>query len=395
MADLTVADRTPRVQSAVGGVASAGPFAFPFEFVNLTDILVYLGSSTVPLTYGVDYTVTGTAVGVGFSSGSVTLTAAVSNTLVTTLRQTAIQRLTNFPSAGPFDTSQLNKELDGQVLMIQELRDRTTRSLVLSPTVVGVSGTLPSPVAGQALIWAGDGLSLVNGAVAGAAVSVAMQPVVNAATLALARTAFGFGTGLTGPLTKAPTITKLLSGSGTYTVPTGCTALRVRGKGGGGGGGGAGAAATSGGTAGSTTFGTFTAAGGSGGGGANGAGGVGGTVSAGAPDLPLTGQAGQTASQTTTALGGTGGGKGGGLGGTINTAGSNGSNYGGGGGGAGAQGGTAPGGGGGEGAEFHHLISAPAASYSYAVGGTGSAGGGAITGGVGSAGFIYIEEFYG
>jgi hypothetical protein len=215
------------------------------------------------------------------------------------------------------------------------------------------------------------------------------------ADAATARATLGFGTALTGSLTKRPTRTVLLSGSGTYTVPTGCTALRVRGKGAGGGGGGSGAGAGAGGTGGSTTFNSSAqqALGGSGGGAASGIGNTGGGASGG--DLNLQGAPGGTMVNTSSAPGPSGGGRGGGCGIGANTPGVNGAtNSGGGGGGAGAQGGAAPGGGGGEGGEFDKLIVGPAASYTYAIGAAGTAGAGAVTGGAGGSGFLAIEEFY-
>jgi hypothetical protein len=163
MTDLTVADRTPRIQTIVGGVASSGPFAVPWEFINAADNLVFIGTSAIPLIYGTDYSIVGTAIGVGFSSGTLTLVVPVANTTVTIARQTSISRATAFPVSGPFDMSQLNLELDRMVMMIQELRDRTARSMVLAPTTsTATSGILPSPVPLTVIGWSTDGLSLAN-----------------------------------------------------------------------------------------------------------------------------------------------------------------------------------------------------------------------------------------
>jgi hypothetical protein len=206
------------------------------------------------------------------------------------------------------------------------------------------------------------------------------------------------------------TRTVLSSGSGTYTTPTNCKAIRVRmiGAGGGGGGGGVSPSGGIGGTGGTTTFGTslLTAAGGSG----NGGGGYGpvngGTASGG--DINIAGQqsqpsfgAGGTSNVVQGPQGGNspwfaGGGSGGwpgapGFPGTPNTGG------GGGGGGASVAGNSgAPGAGGGY---CEKLIVNPSATYAYAVGaGTsgGIAGGGtsAAAGGAGGSGLIVVEEFY-
>lgn len=192
------------------------------------------------------------------------------------------------------------------------------------------------------------------------------------------------------------------SGSGTYTTPTGCKAIRVVGNGGGGGGAGSGTtpgAATAG-TA--TTFGTSLltanggAAGTTGGGSA-----AGGTATGG--DVNITGQNAGSSQGGTTHDGGYGGNApfGLGFGGPGGPAGANqgstGSGFGAGGGGAG-DGGTANTGGGGAGAGgFDKLIASPLASYAYAVGAAGNAGTagtGGAAGGASVGGILIIDEFY-
>ncbi len=211
--------------------------------------------------------------------------------------------------------------------------------------------------------------------------------------------------------TSAPTVTKLTSGSGTYTKPAGCTRIVVKMVGGGGGGGGSGtsASAGAGGNGGSTTFGLHTAAGGTGGvGAANAAGGAGGsaTIGAGAVGVAVAGGEGDgnhvhgVTGTSSIMIGGRGGlaayfGGGASRGYTpaavANT---------GGGGAGGATNGTnlAPGAGGGAGGFLDLVISAPAASYSYAVGAAGTAGTLGTSGAAGTAGAagqIYITEYYG
>lgn len=204
---------------------------------------------------------------------------------------------------------------------------------------------------------------------------------------------------------KTPTQQIFLSGSGTYTTPTGATRLHTRMVGGGGGGGGtntAGAAAGS--TGGSTTFSTFTAAGGVGGGLGNGAstgaGGAGGAASGGTLNINGTPGGGTGATQGdaggnggATAFGGAAGGgqaqTQNGNAGAANTGG-------GGGGGAGTGAATFGAGGGGSGAYVESWITSPAATYSYAVGalGAGGTGNGQANGGNGGSGLIIVEEFY-
>lgn len=204
------------------------------------------------------------------------------------------------------------------------------------------------------------------------------------------------------PVIPSTTITTYTSGSGTYTVPAGCVRLLVRMVGGGGGGGGSGTGGGTGVTGGNTTFGTLTAGGGVGAvGQAGGNPGAGGTGTNG--DINIGGENGSYGNSTTVnTVGAVGGGSaflggrgsGGGVGVVGGTAITNSGGGGGGGGGGGSVGSASGGGGGGS---VSKIISAPSASYSYAVGagGTaGTAGTAGVAGGAGAAGIIIIEEYY-
>ncbi len=211
----------------------------------------------------------------------------------------------------------------------------------------------------------------------------------------------------------APTIQKFTSGSGTYTTPTSPRTplyIRVRMVGGGGGGGGGGSSGGgTGGTGGSTTFGTtlLSCTGGTGGTMA-GAVGSGGTASLGSGPIgtALTGGTGGGGANTASGIASSGGvgaaspfgGAGGGV--TGNGAGSSAAaNTGSGGSGAGAAGATVinAGTGGGAGGYVDAIISAPSATYSYAVGASGTAGTAGSSGnagGTGGSGYIVVEEYY-
>lgn len=207
------------------------------------------------------------------------------------------------------------------------------------------------------------------------------------------------GTTLKG-VSVAPTIQRFTSGSGTYTTPAGVKWIRIRLVGGGGGGG------EGGNTGVSSAGGTTTFSGGSlsatGGGGAsnNTAGGVGGTPANGNV-LNIAGGSGGGSNGATNGGGGNGGnsyfgGGGGGAAGGTQTGLAGAANTGGGGGGGSLTGSSAAGGG--AGAYVEHIISAPVASYTYAVaaGGVGQSGGGAGggDGGPGAAGIVIVEEYY-
>ena len=191
------------------------------------------------------------------------------------------------------------------------------------------------------------------------------------------------------------------SGSGTYSLPAGCVAIRVRLCGGGGG---SGAADSNDGAAGgNSTFAASSMQANGGGGGSNGgsSGGVGGAGGTGANGLlNATGGDGGGGGDDPSAPGGMGGssyfgsaGGGGTHGGGSGTAGGP---YGGGGGGAGSTAGASnSSGGGGGGGYCERLISSPSSTYAYAVGAGGAGGAAGTTAGVaGNAGVVIVEEWY-
>lgn len=203
------------------------------------------------------------------------------------------------------------------------------------------------------------------------------------------------------------TIQKFTSGSGTYTTPTGCVAIKVRMVGGGGGGSGSGTTLPAGTAGGNSTFGGNTAGGGGGGGSGVGQAGAGGAptilVGVGVGIQGSMGSSGSCiANAATFSTGGAGGtspfgGAGGGLMASNGAAAYVNSGSGGGGGGGGNTANVYAGNAGGSGAYLDFLITAPASTYTYAVG-AGGAGGAAgtsgLSGGAGGSGLIIVEEYY-
>lgn len=197
---------------------------------------------------------------------------------------------------------------------------------------------------------------------------------------------------------KQPTRQTFLSGSGTYTTPTGATRIFVRAIGGGTGGAGSGSAPAAVSAAGDTTFSTVTAT--KGGIPAAAVGGTGGTPTGG--DINIQGGHGATAGTVNTSWGGYGGasvfggaGPAGGPGIAPTQAAATNTGSGGGGGGQNAT--ASAGGGGAAGGYAEKTFTNPAATYSYAVGAGsagGTAGGGGAAGAAGAAGIIIVDEFY-
>ena len=195
-----------------------------------------------------------------------------------------------------------------------------------------------------------------------------------------------------------PQTSVFISGSGTYTTPSGSLYLDIEMVGGGGGGGGS-VTSSGGSSGGNTTFGgSLTCNGGSQASGSTA--GVGGTATGG--DANWTGQTGTTGSEGASGvqLSGAGGGSsslfGGGGAGVVNAAGGSAiANTGGGGAGGGATGAQFCGGGGGAGGSLKKRVASSAAtSYLYTVGAGGSAATGTNNGGAGAAGIIIVTAYF-
>jgi hypothetical protein len=285
-------------------------------------------------------------------------------------------------------------------ITLSEGHERTVRFTGALTLTNGASLVLPG---GANITTAAGDLAIFRGYAAGVVRCVGYTPAAGQLSLGSQSLTTAQKQQAQSNLLLAPTITKLLSGSGTYTTPTGCTRIRVRMVGGGGGGQGSGSASRGvGGAGGNTTFGTSLLAANGGAGGSDAQSANGGTSSGG--DINLTGGA---AVGSFTSTGGSfngmfgaaspfgGVGSGGVAGGAGSAAAAN---TGSGGGGGGVATAINVGGGGGAGGYLEKTISSPSATYSYAVGagGTaGTAGTSGAAGGAGGSGLIIIEEFYG
>jgi hypothetical protein len=136
---INLANNDPRVSYAVAESVTQTSFTVPFEFFVDADLNVYVDGTLKTLT--TDYTVTG---GDG-STGTVTIsvTGASGGSTVVITRTIDLERTTDFPTSGPFDVNSLNTELDKQVAMIADLKDKTDRALQLTDFDADVSLVLP------------------------------------------------------------------------------------------------------------------------------------------------------------------------------------------------------------------------------------------------------------
>lgn len=340
-------------------------------------------------------------------------TAPTSTQYVIVGRSTQRNQLTPYTTSTGFQGANEEFSYDKLTAMLQETANTFSRAIV-APLADSATLVLPPSAtrANQFLAFDASGnVVVIAGTSGGVSISTAMQPVVQAATIAVAQGLLGIAPNA---LT-VPTHQTLTSGSGTYTTPANVKWLKIRMVGGGGGGAGSGTVAGNnagvGGTGGSTTFGTtLIVANGGNGGSANGAAvsSPGGTASVGVGPIALlilTGSSGAGpsifAATNAFVAGGVGGNSpfGGGGAPSANAVGGSGiPNTGSGGsGGSGFNTIDYAGGGGAAGGYAETIIPAPLSTYSYVVGAGGSAGSAGtsgLAGGVGGSGVIVIEEHY-
>ena len=127
-------------RTVLSGSAGTGPYAFNFPVLTQTDLDVY--KDTTKLTLTTNYTVSVGSAG----TGTVTLgvAASASNT-ITIVGARAVQRTTDFVTAGDLLASSLNTELDSQTIFAQQTSedaDRAIKAPVTDPTSIDM--TLPS-----------------------------------------------------------------------------------------------------------------------------------------------------------------------------------------------------------------------------------------------------------
>ena len=141
MADIPINAIDRRIQFT--GNTGLGPFAFTFNILADSDIVVYKNDTLLTLT--TDYTITTSADG----TGSVTLTgsgngtALVSSDFLTIVGGRQLARTTDFVTAGDLLASSLNEQLDSNVIMVQQLDEKIERTLRIDQSDVTADMVLP------------------------------------------------------------------------------------------------------------------------------------------------------------------------------------------------------------------------------------------------------------
>ena len=145
MADYNINAATRRV--VLSGSAGTGPYSFTFAVLVQTDLAVYLNSTKLTLT--TDFTVSIATNG----TGTVTLNTGTTNVpntpgasdSVIIVGARALERTTDFVTAGDLRASALNEQLDANVIFDQQLAEENQRTLkapVFDPATTEGGGTV-------------------------------------------------------------------------------------------------------------------------------------------------------------------------------------------------------------------------------------------------------------
>lgn len=161
MAHITIPSTEPRMAyAATGGTA----FAIPFPFFATADVKVYLDGTL----QASGYTITGTAVDGGYTSGTCTFTTAPpTGTTVTLVRDIAINRTTDFPyPSRALDIEGVNTEFDRAFAVMRDAR-RFIAQTLRAPAHEGAIAELPEladRIGPAPAEWDADG-NLIRGGV--------------------------------------------------------------------------------------------------------------------------------------------------------------------------------------------------------------------------------------
>jgi len=121
------------------GNTTTGPFAFTFNILADSDLIVIKNTTTLTLT--ADYTVSTNANG----TGSVTLgSALVASDVLTIIGGRNLERTTDFVTAGDLLASSLNEQFDSLVIMAQQLDEKVGRAIIVNAGDESVSLEMPT-----------------------------------------------------------------------------------------------------------------------------------------------------------------------------------------------------------------------------------------------------------
>lgn len=181
------------------GNGATTAFATGFQFINNSDLLVIVTSSTgveTVQTITTHYTVTGAGLSGG---GTVTFVAApAAGTKVNIRSNVTIDQQTDYLEGGSFSAATHEDALDKLTKISQQIKEITDRSLKLPSANQSIATTLTAPTATYVLRLSADGTALEWASPAtvalGTTVSAYAQTLLDDADASASRTTLGLGT---------------------------------------------------------------------------------------------------------------------------------------------------------------------------------------------------------
>ena len=142
MADVAINAVVRRVQFT--GNTGLGPFAFTFNILADSDIVVFKNNTQLNLTS--EYTISTASNGTGTITltGSGNGTALVATDLLTIVGGRSLARTTDFTTGGDLLASSINEQLDSNVIMVQQLDEKFDRALRQSQSDADGNMEIPS-----------------------------------------------------------------------------------------------------------------------------------------------------------------------------------------------------------------------------------------------------------
>lgn len=180
-------ETTDRKQSYAGG---QGTLTYSFrslvDYPEYIKVVVVSSGTETALTYGVDYSVTPSADGIG---GVVVVSPSYSTAYTYTIyRETGNVQTTDYDDYNQFPANTLETDLDRAILLAQELSEDIGRALKISISSTLSSLALPDPSEGRSLIW--SGITIVNSAYNADSIgTIALNAATTASTAAAAAAA--------------------------------------------------------------------------------------------------------------------------------------------------------------------------------------------------------------
>lgn len=149
---INLSDNSPRINYTVASGVTQSAFVVPFEFFDDDDLNVYVADTLKTLTThystaddsgNTQAHTSGTTGYIHFTSGN-EVTGASGGTSVVITRDIDLDRVTDFPTSGPFDVASLNTELDRMMAIAADIDDAANRALILQDFETTTNLQLPN-----------------------------------------------------------------------------------------------------------------------------------------------------------------------------------------------------------------------------------------------------------